>query len=180
VNDIPIARRFVLALTGVLVGGYLLRPQVSEALVIRGDERLYRGSAADAMIYYRRAIEADPLDGAAVDRLLFGAISLRDRRIVRDAIQPASAYLRRRPNDDVVRMDRAMAFRLLGDWGRAADDFQRAGLRERDATALTFAGYAALAMHQKARALALWRSALSVDSRFVAARHALRARTAAL
>lgn len=179
-NDIPIARRVALALSGVLVAGYLLRPQISEALVIRGDERLYRGSTADALVYYRRAIEADPLDGPAVDRLLFGAVSLRDRRAVGDAIQLASQYLRRRPSDDVVRMDRAMAFRLLGDSRRAADDFERVGIRKQDAIALTFAGYAAAALHQRTRAIALWRRALIVDPGFLAARHALHDRVAAL
>jgi len=179
-NDISIARRVVLALSGVIVSGFLLRTQVSQALVIRGDERLYRGSAVEALTYYRRAIAADPLDGSAVDRFAFGAISLRERRLVREAIVVTSEYLRRRPSDDEVRMDRAMALRLLGDWTRAADDFERVGVRRRDATALTFAGYAALALHQRSRAIACWRRALSVDGNFLAARHALRLRVASL
>lgn len=173
-SEISIGRRIALALTGVVVSGYLLRPQISEALVVRGDERLYRGSAMEAIGYYHRAIEADPLDAAAVDRFVFGAVSLRNRNVVRTAIDLASQYLRRRPNDDTVRMDRAMAFRLLGDPGRAAEDFERVGVRRRDATALTFAGYAASALHQPSRAAALWREALSIDPGFRAARHALR------
>ena len=177
-SEIPIFRRIALALTGIVLSAYLLRPQISQALVIRGDERLYRGSAADALIYYRRAIEADPTDGDAVDRFSFGAISLRNRALVRAGIEFASEYLRRRPEDDVVRMDRAMACRLVGDWRCAADDFERAGVRKRDATALTFAGYAALALHQRTRAIALWQRALTVNSGFVAARHALRATVA--
>lgn len=179
-NDIPVVRRVALALTGIVVSGFLLRPQISQALVVRGDERLYHGSTADALTYYRRAIAADPLDGNAVDRFAFGAVSLRDRRFVREAIDATSQYLRRRPNDDGVRMDRAMALRILGDWPRAADDFERVGIRERDATALTFAGYAASALHQRARSIALWRRALSLDANFVAARHALRLRVGSL
>lgn len=172
-SEIPIVRRITLALTGIVMSGYLLRPQISQALVIRGDERLYRGSAADALIYYRRAIAADPLDGSAVDRFAFGAVSLRKPALVRDAIELSSQYLRRRPDDDVVRMDRAMAFRLLRDWRHAADDFARAGERERDATALTLAGYAAKALHEEKRATALWRQALVFDRSFRAARRAL-------
>ncbi|HZY98271.1 MAG TPA: hypothetical protein VFE36_01725, partial [Candidatus Baltobacteraceae bacterium] len=137
-----------------------------------------RGSAADALTYYRRAILIDPLDGTAVDRFAFGAVSLRDRRVVREAVELSSQYLRRRSNDDVVRLDRAMAFRLLGDWRYASDDFERAGVRERDATALTFAGYCALALRQRSRAVALWRRALSFDRNFRASRHALRLRVA--
>lgn len=175
-KDIPASRRVALALTGVLVAGYLLRPQVSQALVVRGDERLYRGSPADALIYYRRAIEADPLDAAAIDRFAFGAVSLRDRRAVRDAIDLSSRYLRRRPYDDGIRMDRAMAYRLIGDWRHAVDDFERVGVRKRDATALTFAGYAAWALRERPRAIGLWRKALAAQPDFRAARHALRVR----
>jgi tetratricopeptide (TPR) repeat protein len=174
-NEIPIARRIALALTGIVISAYLLRPQVSEALVIRGDERLYRGSAVDALGYYRRAIVTDPLDAAAIDRFAFGAVSLRTPALVRDAIELSSRYLRRRPDDDVVRMDRAMAFRLLRDWRHAADDFARVGERDRDATALTFAGYAAEALRDEKRAAALWREALAVDPGFRAARRALNA-----
>lgn len=171
------ARRIALALTGIVVSGYLLRPQISQALVIRGDERLYRGNTAEALGYYRRAIDADPLDASAVDRFAFGAASLREETVVREAIAASSAYLRRRPGDDVVRMDRAMAFRSLGDWRHAAADFERVGERERDATALTFAGYAAEKLHERRRARALWRKALIVDRTFRAALHALHARS---
>jgi tetratricopeptide (TPR) repeat protein len=173
VREIPVARRIALALTGIVVSGYLLRPQISQALVIRGDERLYRGSAREALGYYQRAIDADPLNASAVDRFAFGAVSLREKTVVREAIAASSAYLRRRPADDVVRMDRAMAFRLLGDWRHAATDFERVGERERDATALTFAGYAAEKLHEHRRARALWRKALTVDRNFRAALHAL-------
>jgi tetratricopeptide (TPR) repeat protein len=179
VNEIPIARRIALALTGVVVSGFLLRPQISQALVIRGDERLYRGSAAEALEYYRRAIAADPLDGTAVDRFVFGAVSLRKRAAITDAIDLSSAYLLRRKDDDVVRLDRAMAFRLLGDWRHAENDFQIVGERERDATALTFAGYAALESHRRSQAIAMWRAALSLNRNFIAARHALMLRGSA-
>jgi tetratricopeptide (TPR) repeat protein len=175
VSEIPLGRRIALALIGIVASGYLLRPQISQALVVRGDERLYRGSATEALGYYRRAIETDPLDGSAVDRFAFSAVSLRKPMLVRDAIELSSQYLRRRPDDDVVRMDRAMAFRLLGNWKNAADDFARVGKRERDVTALTFAGYAARALHDDKRATALWREALGVNSTFRAARRALHA-----
>lgn len=174
-SEIPIPRRIALALTGIVISGYLLRPQISQALVIRGDERLYRGSAAEALMYYRRAIAADPFDGSAVDRFAFGAVGLRKPAFVRDAIELSSQYLQLRPDDDVVRMDRAMAFRLLRDWRHAAGDFACVGERERDATALTFAGYAAMALHEEKRATALWRQALAFDRDFRAARDALHA-----
>ncbi len=175
-SEIPVARRIALALAGIVVSGFVLRPQISQALVIRGDERLYRGSASDALVYYRRAIAVDSLDASAVDRFAFAAVSLREPVLVRDAIELSSKYLRRRPDDDIVRMDRAMAFRSVGDWPQAADDFARVGERERNATALTFAGYAAAALHDDKRAIELWDKALAVDGSFLAARRALRGR----
>lgn len=175
-REIPIARRIALALTGIILSGYVLRPQMSQALIVRGDERLYRGNASQALGYYRRAIEMNPYEGSAVDRFAFAAASLRDRSAAREAIALTSAYLHRRPMDDVVRMDRAMAFRLLGDWSHAMEDFETVGERERDAAAMTFAGYAAEAEHDRSRALRLWRRALTFDGSFRAARNALRGR----
>ena len=175
-TDISVTRRITLALAGVMMSGYLLRPQVSQALVVRGDERLYRGSSLEALEYYRRAIQVDPLDASAVDRFAFGAVSLRSANVVREAIALSSAYLDQRPGDDVVRMDRAMAFRLIGDWHDAANDFERVGERQRDATALTFAGYAAERVREGSRARILWREALSIDPSFRAALRALHAR----
>ena len=175
-REIPVTRRIALALIAIILSGYALRPQISQALIVRGDERLYRGNASQALGYYRRAIEIEPYEGSAVDRFAFAAASLRDRRAAREAIELASAYLHRRPTDDVVRMDRAMAFRLLRDWPHAMEDFQRVGERERDATAMTFAGYAAEAERDRSHALGLWRRALVFDGTFRAARNALRGR----
>lgn len=175
-SEISRRRRIALALCGVLIAAYVLRPQISDALVLRGDERLYRGRAVDATRYYRRAIDVDPSDGVAVDRYVFAAVGLRRAKLVHDAIDRATRYLRLKPGDDVVRMDRAMALRAVGDWGGALADFARVGIREHDATALTLAGYAALARHQPLRAAQFWKAALSIDDDFVAARHALRRR----
>jgi tetratricopeptide (TPR) repeat protein len=173
VRNIPVARRAAIAVIALAIAGYILRPQISQALVLRGDDRFYRGSAVDALRYYRRAVAIDPNDASALDRYLFGALSLRDRNCAHDGVALATEYLRRHPADDAVRMDRAMAFRLLADWNGALGDFYRVGVRKRDPAALTFAGYAALSLGRHRQACAMWRLALAFDPAFRAARHAL-------
>jgi tetratricopeptide (TPR) repeat protein len=151
----------------------LLHGQLADALVMRGDERLYRAQPSRALAYYQRALWLDPTDAVAVDRLLFVATTIRDRDALRVGIARASTYLARRPNDNVVRMDRAMAFRAIGQPARALEDFARVGRDARDVRALAFAGFAALAIGRPREARAYWRAALTLAPQFVVARHAL-------
>jgi hypothetical protein len=172
-SGMSLRRRFGLALTGVALSAYLLRPQIADALLIRGDERLYRGDPTDALRYYRRALWIDATDGAAVDRFLFVATQLHDAASEREGVALAGRYLRLRKDAD-VQFDRAMANRALGRLGRALADFAAVGRASRDARAYAFAGYAADALGERARAIAMWRAALSLDSGLPAARDALR------
>ena len=64
VNGSPL-RRTLLALAGVGISAAMLRAQLSDALVVRGDEFLYRAEPARALAYYRRALAVDRDDGAA-------------------------------------------------------------------------------------------------------------------
>ncbi|MGA8533595.1 MAG: hypothetical protein WB615_05760 [Candidatus Tumulicola sp.] len=171
-------RRLAPALGGVAISAVLLRGQLADALVVRGDECLFRARPAASLRYYRRAIWIDPRDSVAVDRLLFVAMTLRDRRALDDGIVSATRYLEWKPDDNVVRLDRAMACRVTGRQSEALGDFAIVGRATHDARALTFAGYAAQAIGQPRRASYFWRAALLLSPDFPAAKHAL-ARAAA-
>ena len=167
------ARRIALAIAAVAVSGILLRGQMAQALVVRGDEFLYRSDSKSALRYYRRALRFDATNGVALDRLLFVATVLRDRAGMRGGVERAARYLERRPDDDVIRMDRAMACRALGEDSIAWADFEIVGYRMRDARALTLAGFAARAIAREAAARRLWHAALALAPEMPAASHAL-------
>ncbi|MEO6835921.1 MAG: hypothetical protein ABI231_08455 [Candidatus Tumulicola sp.] len=166
-------RRLELALSGIVISACLLRTQLADALVVRGDGCLYRARPSLALQYYRRALWLDANDGTAVDRFVFVAMTLREGGALRDGIAVASRYLERNPDDDVVRMDRAMAYRATGRPAQAVTDFATVGRRTKDARALTFAGFAAEEIGQRDRARAFWHSAVAIDPGFPAAQHAL-------
>ena len=172
-SDIPTWRRFALAAIALAVSGWLLRGQIADGLVVRGDEMLYRGDSNAALTYYRRAMLLDPGDGTAVDRFAFFAITTHGSVRLRESVAIASRYLRDHPGDDVVRMDRAMAYRSLADNRDALADFARIGKRAADPRALTFAGYCALALGQRHQAIGLLREAMALAPSLPAARHAL-------
>jgi len=166
-------RRLILSLTGIAIAACLLRAQLADALVMRGDGLLYRGNLTGAMQRYERAVWIDPDDGVAVDRYAFVALSTHRRIEMIDGVRVASAYLRRHASDGTVRMDRAMTYRALGETRRALADFREVGHCCADVRALTFAGYAALALGERKQAASLWRAALALSPNFVAARHGL-------
>ena len=159
-------RNAAVAACAALVSGVLLRHQISSALVERGDQRLYRGSASAALPYYVRASAFAPGDGVAIDRYAFVAMLLREPGSLRDAVATTSRYLVAHPLDERVRADRAFAFRLLGDDARAERDFYIAGSRTRDPRLITLAGYSALRAGDRRRARRLWRDALALDRSF--------------
>ena len=166
-------RRTALALLGIAGAAWILRPQISDALVVRGDEFLYRADSRRALDYYRRALAVDGDDGAAADRFAFVAAMTRDPRANAEALRETSAYLQRHPDDSIVRMDRAMAYRAAGISRGALEDFSLVGARTNDPRAFTFAGYAAQRSGDAPLARRLWRAALALQPGFVAAKRAL-------
>ena len=173
VSELRAPRRAALILFGMTASVLLLRAQLADALVARGDEFLYRSQPERALQYYSRALALDAASPRAVDRFLFVATTARNRVAMHDGIARATYYLAHHPGDDVVRMDRAMAFRATGDFAHAASDFAVVGFHGRDARALTFAGFSARAAGQSLRAARLWRSALALEPKFPPALHAL-------
>jgi tetratricopeptide (TPR) repeat protein len=171
--EIPLSRRLLLAGVGIAITAFLTRAQIADAVVLRGDECLYRSQPESGLRYYRRALWIDAGNGVAVDRFLFVAMTLRNVTALREGVQLASKYLLENSGDDVVLLDRAMAYRALGRPAAALADFSLIGARRGDGRALTFAGYEARALGHYALARSLWRQALRLDPRIVAARHAL-------
>lgn len=172
-KELPASRRLGLALCGIVVSACLLRAPVADALVVRGDGCLYRSRPVAALRYYRRAIWIDANDGSAVDRFVFVAMTLRDRVALRAGIAFASRYLTRNRDDAVVRMDRAMAYRIVGQPARALGDFAIVGRSAKDPRAYAFAGFAANAVGRRNLARGFWRAAIAIEPRFPVARHAL-------
>lgn len=170
---LPLHRRLVLTAVAIAIAGVIVRGQLADALVVRGDEFLYRARPSTALRYYRRALWFDARSGIAVDRFLFVALTTRTADALHAGIAIASNYLTRNPRDDVVLMDRAMAYRAVGRPELALADFESVGERRKDSRALTFAGFAAQAVGQTARARVLWKAALSVAPGFPPAKRAL-------
>jgi hypothetical protein len=175
VTDSPL-RRTLLALTGVAISALLLRSQVADALVVRGDEFLYRAQPSRALGYYARALMVDSDDGAAADRFAFVAMIVRDRRAITETLRETTVYLQRHPEDSVVRMDRAMAYRVAGVARGAMEDFALVGARTGDPRALTFAGYAADSLGRRTLARRFWRAAIGAQPGFPSAIRALESR----
>ena len=166
-------RRTVLAALGIVAAAFILRSQISDALVVRGDEFLYRGDPRGALEYYRRALTLDGDDGAAADRFAFVAAMTRDRGANAEALRETSAYLQRHPGDTIVRMDRAMAYRAAGLSRASVADFSLVGALTSDPRAFTFAGYAAERGGDAPLARRMWRAALALQPGFASAKRAL-------
>jgi tetratricopeptide (TPR) repeat protein len=168
-KELTVMRRFLLALTGIAVAAAILRPQLADSLVIRGDGYLYRAKPLSALAFYERALWIDPQNEVAVDRYAFVSMTTHTLPEIAQSIRMTSAFLHAHPDDAVVRLDRAQAYRASGDLRHALDDFARVGLRWRDPQALAFAGYAAYATGRTAVARRLWRAALDVQPGLLAA-----------
>jgi tetratricopeptide (TPR) repeat protein len=162
-RELTRARRVCLALSGIAIAAWILRPQLADSLVLRGDGFLYRAKPLSALRFYERAVAIDPQNEVAVDRYAFVAMTTHAAPAIAHSIRFASAFLRAHPDDAVVRLDRAQAYRASGHFGEALQDFARVGLRRRDPAALAFAGYAAYATGQAATARRYWRAALELQ-----------------
>lgn len=167
-------RRFVLAVTSLLLAAPLFHAQLADALVTRGDEFLYRGNTSAAKDYYARALGVDGTSEAAADRFVFFSVQNRTERSLKAAITVASRYLSRVPSDAPLLEDRAMCYQYERRYDLARADFERAARLTHDPRYYTFAGWAAKRSGKRAAAVKLWLAALHVDPHFLPARRALR------
>ena len=170
-------RKGSVAMLAVALAAMLLRPQLSSALVSRGDDLAYAGNAVRARAMYRRARAFDRSNGIAEDRLIFAELMTHDRSRIRIAVADASVYLSRVPSDVTIRMDRALGYQMLKAYDAASRDFARVGEATRDARSLTFAGIDALHAGKEERARVWLLEALRLAPRDEPARRALRSVT---
>ena len=119
-------RRFRMAITGIVLAAFLFRSQVAQALVVRGDDFMYRGESATALAHYSRALRLDPNSSIAADRYVFVQMERHTGTALRSCISTANAYLLKNPNDATVLGDRAMCYLLQRRYARALRDFRAA------------------------------------------------------
>jgi tetratricopeptide (TPR) repeat protein len=167
------ARRMAVAAAALALATCLFRSQVASALVVRGDDFLYRNDAPAAQTRYERALALNGSDATAIDRIAFLGMQQRTRRSLRRAVAVASSYLTSHPNDAVILADRGLCYLIARDYALARPDFERAAAILRDPRYFTFAGWAAWRAHDPQRARRLWADALSIDNKFSPARAAL-------
>jgi tetratricopeptide (TPR) repeat protein len=153
------ARRFTMALCALAGAALLFRSQVADALVLRGDDYLYRGEPARALQRYARALALDPFSQSAVDRYVFVSIERSD---FSGAVAVATRYLSSRPNDGTVRTDRALCYLHERRYALAERDFESAARATGSAPTFVFAGWAARHAGNLKAARALWMQALRI------------------
>lgn len=173
-NAFSRARRFALAGTALLLAGALFRAQVAQALVIRGDDYLYRGDSRAALVRYRRAIALSPLSQTAVDRYVFVNMERHTSGALDVAIAAANRYLESRPHDAMLLSDRALCYLSEHQYRAAERDFEAAAKAARAPADYVFAGWAARRDGHKQHARLLWQAALRITPRYVPALAALR------
>lgn len=155
-------RRFAIAFGALAIAGVLFHQQVAVALVVRGDDYLYRGETAQALERYRRAIVMAPLSQTATDRFVFISMQRNTQASLHAGVLAATHYLSARPEDDVVLSDRALCYLREKRYVQAESDFERAAQVSGAPEAYVFAGWAAQHSGRRYAARALWKKALSV------------------
>lgn len=173
IGELSRGRRFAVAFFSLLCAAIVFRSQIAQALVIRGDDYLYRGDRQAAMERYRRALSIAPDDEMAADRYVFATMQLRTPGAFGRAVFIASNYLREHPHAAFVYADRALCYLHMRRYRRAERDYARAGSLARSARDYVFAGWAAKRAGAPMRAAAYWSRALRISPGFAAARFAL-------
>jgi tetratricopeptide (TPR) repeat protein len=165
-------RRLRIAVLALLVSSLLFRGAVADALVVRGDDFLYRGDTLQALAHYRRALVVDARSSVAADRFTFVAMMRRSHSSLNDCIIVASRFLQRGESAG-VRSGRALCFLALRRYHSARQDFERAAALNHSARDLVFAGWAAKRTGDGRGARHLWALALQWSPAYQPARSAL-------
>jgi tetratricopeptide (TPR) repeat protein len=168
------ARRFGVVVLALLAAAVLLRAQVADALVVRGDDLLYQNRRDAALVHYARALTIDPQSATAADRYIFVQMERHTEPALAEALSEASRYLGRHASDVEILADRAMCYLRTGRYTEASKDFARAGRLAKQPRFYVFAGWAAKRAHDGGAARRLWHAALALDSGYGPALAALR------
>lgn len=172
-EELTRGRRFVLAGMALAIAGVLFRSEVAQALVVRGDDYMYRGEQSAALERYRRALALDPSFEAAADRYVFVSVQIHTPAALSAGIAVAGAYLSRHPDDPRVLSDRALCYLHQRRFIVALRDFERAARISRRPQDYVFAGWAARRAHRYRAARTLWLAALALRPKYAPARIAL-------
>lgn len=164
-------RRAAVACCAVFVAALLLRPQISEAIVVRGDDLSYRGEMRRAHRMYERALVLDSGNAVALDRLAFEAI--RGGRPEAMGSMIARLAAARIESDPMLVEDRAMLELKAHRYADAERDFRAYAQHVKDARASTFAGWSAARAGRRELAIGDFTLALTYDPSFTPARSAL-------
>lgn len=156
-------RRFGIALAALFVAASLFRGPIAQALVVRGDDYLYRNRAADALERYRRALAIAPDLQSAADRIVFVSMEQHSPRATASGIATATRFLRYHPHDPVLLNDRALCYLIERRFKAARHDFEEAAAIAKSSQFYVFAGWAAYHAAQPRAARELWRDALAID-----------------
>lgn len=159
-------RRFTAALVALLLAGMLFRPQITDALIVRGDDYLYRGDPTRAIDRYRRAITIWPGSETAVDRYVFLELQQNTQPSLRDGEIAAAQFLSRHADDATILSDRALCFLHEKRYALAEADFEHAARVTHTAQNYVFAGWAAQHAGRTSAARAFWSRALAVQPRY--------------
>jgi tetratricopeptide (TPR) repeat protein len=163
------ARRLAIVAIALLLSAVLLRGAMSSALVSRGDELEIAGDGGRAIAKYKLAIMLDHANAVALDRFAFSAIRSHRTERLRETLRLMGASSIASPQ---LIMDRALCLHLLGEYSRAAFDFEAAGMKQHDARALLFAALDQRRAHHIARARSELSAAVAFDPAFVPAQAA--------
>lgn len=167
-------RRFAVAALALLCAGVLFRAQVAEALVIRGDDYLFRGDRVQALVRYNRALAIAPNFEVAADRFVFLSLQRQTAASLAAGLAVADRYLYGNPADTALLNDRALCYLHLHEYELAEHDFARAARASGLPGEYVFAGRAAEHAGQASEAAALWRQALRIRPHYAPAAIALR------
>ncbi len=173
INWVASLRRALLVVTALVLAAPLLRASVASALVTRGDGLLYSQDAR-ATVMYRRALAIDPNDNAAADRYAFSALLSRRKSVIEDGIRVLDVALSNHPEDDTLRMDRALCLQKLKRYDLAEPDFERVGIETRNVQALAFAAADARKLSRIGKSRSLLLAASRIDPKYEPIRLALR------
>ena len=172
-KQIPVTRRFAVALAGITCAAILFRVQIASSLVTRGDDLLRAGDVGGAVRAYGRAARIDPRSAVAADRLAFYLLMRRGRGDATDALAIAGVALQSAPSDAALNADCAFAAERLGRWREAERDFTVAAGAGRDARYFHLAARMAERAHDRQAARRHLRAALALDPQDGPARVAL-------
>jgi tetratricopeptide (TPR) repeat protein len=172
-TELPLLRRIGLIVFAIGVVAFVLRPQLSSALLTRGDALAFWGQASDARRLYARALAFDPNNVVAADRYAFSAAISHDADLSDAGVVIATRTLQHAPHDASLLMDRALCYQHLRRYAEAIADFERSAMTSHDPRALMFAAIDERRLHGERQAHRLLLEAVALDPRFTPARRAL-------